>query len=123
MSIKTGYTNQEIRDLVLEHINTKHGEKSDWLKTHNLTPSQMIKWRSAVLTGDLERGKIPRKNPSAHDITHALTEENKMLKEQLNVLKAERDTERERHAVEVDAMGKAIGLLHETMKNSSRDKA
>lgn len=111
------WTAQEKTELVREYLLVRHGQKGPWLAERGISADVMSSWRRAYLFGDLERGLVPR-DTSLVDI-HASARLQK-LEEQLAAERAAREAERQRHDAEVarlqavnDALGKAIGLLHD----------
>ena len=115
MSITPGFTAAEIRELVHEYQLAPHGQKSTWLREHDVTYAQLMKWRKAVFGGNLDRGLVPRQ---ARGMT--------LPPKQRTELEKQRAAERAAHLVETErlqarireleetnaALGKAIGLLH-----------
>ena len=103
--------------LVAEYLGVQHGQKMIWLKERGIAHNTMGEWRKGYFYGDLERELIPR------DTSGMTVSEGARIR-QLELLlaqeKAARESDRARHETEVerlnqvtDALGKAIGLLHD----------
>lgn len=111
------FTAAEKAEMVASYLIVKHGNKSAWLAERNLCSETMARWRRAYLFGDLDRGLIPR------DTSQMSVSDGARLRQLELQLAAERQTREEeqaRHRVEVErlqrmneALGKAIGLLHD----------
>lgn len=107
----------EKAQLVAEYMLVKHGSKAAWLEMVGVSSHQMGRWRAAYWYGDLDRGLVPR------DTSGMKVEDSaqfKKLQAELARERALREAEQERHDEQVarleavnDALGKAIGLLHE----------
>lgn len=116
MSISAGFTTEEIREFVHQYEVQPHGHKAIWLEGQGLSYYRLRRWRSAVFDGDLDRGLIPREGG-------LMT----FPAEKRSAVERQRAKERAAHAAEVaglsarvreleqtnDALGKAIGLLHQ----------
>ena len=126
MSIKPGYTNDEIRELVYHYDRQPYGTKGTWVQAHNLSRSTLNRWRAAVYDGNLDHGLVPRdtrtmdsSSPAArraiarhqHDKDRRIAELEKRI--------AELEESNKTFQRSNDALGKAIGLLHETGVPSS----
>jgi hypothetical protein len=116
MSITAGFTPAEIRELVVDYQLVPHGQKGSWLAARGVSNRQFRRWQSAVFVGDLDRGLIPREGS---DMTVPPAKRRAMAKadaDQQDHDAAElahlRARVRELEATN-DALGKAIGLLHE----------
>lgn len=119
MSISPGYTNQEITELVHTYDSQRHGTRGQWLKDHDLTHDRMRRWRRAVYDGDLDIGLIPREgssvqstNPNRRATAHSEAAKSRRIS-QLEARIAELEATNTSLTVSNEALGKAIGLLHE----------
>lgn len=115
MTISSGFTAAEIRELVHGYQVQPHGQKRRWLAAQGVSYKRLRRWREAVFEGDLDRGLIPREGGG---VTIPPSER--------TALERERARERAAQAAEVarltvrvrelegtnEALGKAIGLLH-----------
>lgn len=120
MSIRAGFTVEEIRELVFEYEVLVHGQKVSWLAARGLSYNTLSRWRSAVFGGDLDRGLVPRE---AGGMTGSAEERAAVVHQRRE---AKREAERAEHEAQVaaltarvreleetnQALGKAIGLLH-----------
>ena len=118
------YSAEEKAVLVAEYLSIQHGQKGSWRAEHGIGHTTMSKWRKAYFFGDLEQSLIPRDTSSMSVSDGARL---KQLELQLAAEKRARAAESERHADEQrrhateldrlnkvnDALGKAIGLLHD----------
>jgi hypothetical protein len=116
MSISAGFTTEQIREFVHLYEIQPYGQKAIWLEGQRVSYDRLRRWRSAVFDGDLDRGLIPRE--SSHMTVPP---------EKRTALERHRARERAAHEAEVarlsarvreleatnDALGKAIGLLHQ----------
>lgn len=116
MSISVGFTAEEIREFVLEYQAQPQGRKGPWLLERGVPYERLRRWRSAVFEGDLDRALIPREGSPMTVPPSSRT----------SIARA-RAAERAAHDVEVaklnarvreleqtnEALGKAIGLLHQ----------
>ena len=116
MTVSMGFTAAEIRDLVFEYESQVHGRKAQWLQSHGVSMGTVRRWRSAVLSGDLDRGLVPRfPDPGA--------ERSRMMdavQKRRDDARAVRDAEVEKLNARIreleqvnEVLGKAIGLLHQ----------
>lgn len=113
MSITPGYTNEQIREIVYAYDRQPYGTKIRWRDERGLTDYWIRRWRRAVYDGDLDRGLVPRETtgmPSSQPRRRANAESQDP--------KARRIAELEQRIDQLektnDALGKAIGLLHDT---------
>ena len=120
MSISPGFTVVEIREFVHEYHRQPHGQKGAWLARQPVSHAMLTRWSAAVYGGDLDRGLVPREG-------RAMT----VPPRKRTALEKSRAAERAAHAAEVanlsarvreledtnNALGKAIGLLHERNVN------
>jgi hypothetical protein len=116
MSISAGFTAEEIREFVLEYQALPQGRKGPWLVERGVRYERLRRWRDAVFEGDLDRALIPREGSPM-----TLPPSNRT-----SIARA-RAAERAAHDAEVaklnarvreleqtnEALGKAIGLLHQ----------
>jgi hypothetical protein len=116
MSISPGFTSAEIREFVVEYHLLPHGQKGMWRAAQGVSVRQLKRWEAAVFAGDLDRGLIPREGmgvtvPPAKRAAVAMAAAAKKDREddELTRLRA-RVGELE---ATNEALGKAIGLLHE----------
>ena len=107
----------EKAELVAEYLILQHGTKLAWLAEKGIDSSSISRWRKEFLFGDLDRQLLPR-DTSQMDVAGGARL--KQLEIQLAAEKAAREAEQREHAAEVDrlnqvndALGKAIGLLHD----------
>ncbi|OBI87544.1 hypothetical protein [Mycobacterium asiaticum] len=131
MSIGAGFTASEICELVFEFQGLAHGSKGRWLAERGLTSRQLWKWRDSVLDGDLDRGVIPRqgsavKRPPSENTAIA---RRRAAEQAAHAAEVDRLNARIRELEQVngtleqanDALGKAIGLLHERNAHEPAD--
>ena len=116
MSISVGFTDDEIRELVAEYYRQRHGTKGAWLVARGLTRRKMERWSAAVFEGDLDRGLVPRKGM----LVTVPPGKRAAIVRQRAAEQAAHEAEIARLSARVreleatnDALGKAIGLLHE----------
>ena len=116
MSASAGWTAEAIREFVHQYEIQPYGSKTAWLAGQGVSYERLQRWRLAVFEGDLDRGLVPRKGGPMT-----------MTPGQRRALERQRDKERAEHEAEVaklnarveeleavnDALGKAIGLLHQ----------
>lgn len=117
MSITPGYTDDEIRAYVYEYERQPWGTKDAWRRAQGFTHHRIRRWRQAVFDGDLALGLIPREGVLMTDSTdrrrvasqHARGEiESEQLRARIRELEATNE-----------ALGKAIGLLHQLNEQGS----
>lgn len=131
MSIGAGFTATEICELVFEFQGLAHGSKGPWLAERGLSSRQLWRWRDSVLDGDLDRGLIPRqgsavtRSPSENTaIARRRAAEHAAHAAEVDRLNARiRELERANGTLEQanDALGKAIGLLHDKNEHEPAD--
>lgn len=116
MSISAGFTREQIREFVHHYGLQPHGQKAFWLQRQGVSYDRLRRWRSAVFEGDLDRGLIPR---DSGGVT--------VPADKRTGIERQRARERAAHEAEVarlsarvreleqtnEALGKAIGLLHQ----------
>jgi transposase-like protein len=115
MTISSGFTAAEIRELVHEYQVQPHGQKGTWLAAQGVSDNRMRRWREAVFEGDLDRGLIPREgSPMTIPPSKRTALENERARERAaQAAEVTRLTARVRELEDTnDALGKAIGLLH-----------
>jgi transposase-like protein len=115
MTVSSGFTAAEIRELVHEYQVQPHGQKGTWLAAQGVSDNWMRRWREAVFEGDLDRGLIPREGSPVMIPPSKRTALEKARARERAAQAAEvtRLTARVRELEDTnDALGKAIGLLH-----------
>jgi len=110
----SGYTLQEIRDLIHEFELLEHGTKSAWFAQQPFDKWTFYRWRRSFFGGDLDRGLVPRE--------HVVMKKNNSLRaferaRALEISDHEQEVAQLRARIEMlegtnEALGKAIGLLH-----------
>jgi DNA-binding transcriptional MerR regulator len=116
VSISAGFSVAEIREFVVEYERVPHGQKGPWLAAQGVSNGRFRRWQAAVFGGDLDRGLIPR-DSGAMTVPPAL----RKALANVDAARQERDEaelaqlrERVRQLEATnEALGKAIGLLHE----------
>jgi hypothetical protein len=116
VSISAGFTPTEIRELVVEYQLVPHGQKGPWLAAQGVSNRRFRRWQTAVFDGDLDRGLIPREGgamtvPPAKRRALAKADEAKHDRDEAELARLQARV-RELEATN-EALGKAIGLLHE----------
>jgi hypothetical protein len=101
---------------VVEYQLVPHGQKGPWLAARGVSNRQFRRWQAAVFDGDLDRGLIPREAramtiPPAKRRALAKAEDAKQARDDAELARLQARV-RELEAVN-EALGKAIGLLHE----------
>jgi hypothetical protein len=111
----TGYTREEIREIMHQYYLQPYGTKQAWLVQQSIPAWKIQQWRKLVYEGDLDRNLIPRDHGSMSTTSS-----------QRSAFERARAKELAEHQQEVDrlqeqirnleganeALGKAIGLLH-----------
>ena len=119
-----GWTASEQAAFVSEYFFLPYGAKKRFLAEKGVKYSQLRAWRATYFFGDLERGLLPRETPRMGNEDVA---EFKRLRAALERERAGRAEDQRRHAEDRrrdaeeierlqrsnEALGKAIGLLHE----------
>jgi hypothetical protein len=136
LPIEGVYSVEEQRALVYEYLLAPYGAKAELLRSRGISDSRLRRWKKAVLADTLDHGLVPRAGGRLDmDETSAvarLLQENAALREQLVARDAaheqrlaERDEELARQRRAVDALGKAIEVLHPSgdRKSSEPDSA
>jgi transposase-like protein len=125
MSVPSLLTAEQKRGLVYAYVAAPYGSKGEYLREHGVTDRQMRTWRAQVFAGTLELGLIPRGgamvSPEESAALARLIKENRSLQEQLAAQQVEheqavaaKDAELAVQLRAVDALGKAIAILHHT---------
>ncbi len=136
MPIEGVYSVEERRAFVYEYMLAPYGEKQKLLKARGIRDDQLRRWKRAVLADTLDHGLVPwtegRVDMDETSAVARLLQENAALREQIAARDAahqreidERDVELDRQRQAVDALGKAIELLHPSgdAKNSEPEPA
>lgn len=130
MTVSRGYTSDEIRGFIAEYDTIPFGKKLLWVEEQSFTKWQLYRWMQASLSGDLDRGLVPRENGTMSIPSRRKTRSQPMTpnrdKDLAALLAAKekelaaKDVEINRQADQIhrleeatDALGKAIGLLHD----------
>jgi hypothetical protein len=115
MSISPGFTTEQIREFVHRYEIQPHGHKAFWLEEQGVSYDRLRRWRSAVFDGDLDHGLIPRDGGVVTPPEKRTGIERQRARE-----RAAQEAEVARLTVRVheleqtnEALGKAIGLLHQ----------
>jgi hypothetical protein len=130
------YSVEEQRALVYEYLSVPYGGKGRFLVERGLSYRRMRRWRAQVFAGTLEHGLVPRAgglvSVEESGALARLLAENQALREEMTAREAEhqrqlveREEELARQRRTVDALGKAIEILHPSgaSKNSETDDA
>lgn len=134
MPIEGIYTAEEQRELVYEYLLVPHGGKGQFLVERGVSSTVLRRWRKLVFAGSVEHGLVPRGGAMVSvEETQAvkkLLEENQALKEQLACRGvdhqqelAAKDDELAIQRRAVDALGKAIEILHRSGSENSASSA
>ncbi len=112
MTISPGYTNAQIRDYVYQYERLRQGTKALWLEEQPFSRYQLRRWKAAIFGGDLDRGLISR------DGGGMIPQERRAyVQRESEDRQAARIAELEARVRELEgtneALGKAIGLLHQ----------
>ena len=134
MPVEGVYSVEEQRELVYEYLSVPHGSKGRFLAERGVSDHQVRRWRALVFADTLEHGLVPRAGGLVSvDESGALARllaENRALREEMAAQQAEhqrqleqREEELARQRRTVDALGKAIEILHPSgaSKNSEPD--
>lgn len=135
MSVPKALTAEQKREFVYEYVAQPFGSRSTFLLERGVTKNQIRQWRSQVFAGTLELGLVPRGGTIVSVEESAalarLLKEKQALQEQLDRQQAEhekvlaaKDAELDVQRRAVDALGKAIEILHhaDAGKNSRTDR-
>lgn len=136
MSVEGFFTVEQKHELVHEYLGLRYGAKARFLVERGISHDQMRRWRSQVLADTLELGLVPRGGGMGSVEETAglkkLLDENRAFREQLAANDAEhrqklaaKDQALETQRRAVDALGKAIEVLHQSgdSKNSTNSAA
>lgn len=135
MPVEGVYSVEEQRALVYEYLSLPYGTKGQFLAEQGVSYKRFDRWRAQVLADTLNYGLVPRAgmvSMADGGAVKRLLEENQKLREQLADRDVEhqreleaRDEELARQRRAVDALGKAIEILHPSgaSKNSSSTDA
>ncbi|WP_154829405.1 hypothetical protein [Dietzia kunjamensis] len=96
---------EERRRLALEYVECRHGSKREFLEERKIAEWQMRRWVAALADGDLDGNVIPRQ-------TGEMTREDAAEVRRLNARIANLETELDSERKVVDALGKAISVMH-----------
>jgi DNA-binding transcriptional MerR regulator len=119
MSIAPGYTNDQVREFVYEYDRQPHGTKGTWLARTEVSPRMLHRWRSAVYDGDIDKGLVPGDTggvKSSYSQRRAVASRQDAEARRIAELEkqvAELQSSNSKLEATNDALGKAIGLLHE----------
>jgi hypothetical protein len=116
MSISAGFTSEQIREFVHRYELTPYGHKAMWLEGQGVSYHRLRRWRSVVFDGDLDRGLIPREG----GVVTVPVEKRSGIERQRARERARQEEEVAKLTARVreleqtnEALGKAIGLLHQ----------
>lgn len=116
MTVSVGYSAEEIGDFVRAYESQPYGTKLSWLADQGVSHGRLRRWTEAVHFGDVLRGMVPRDDVHVSESqgirrlqSKAVAAERAAHAAQLAALQARVN---ELEAVN-DALGKAIGLLHQ----------
>lgn len=136
MPVEGFYTVEQQREVVFEYLRLPYGSKGRFLAERGVSPWHLHRWRSQVFADTLEQGLVPRGSGmvSVDEVAalKKLLDENEALKNQLAAREVEHQQELrardEKLAIQrraVDALGKAIEILHRSgeRKNSTDSAA
>jgi hypothetical protein len=111
------WSSVEKASLVAEYLVLPYGTKLAWLAERRITHDRMRVWRLAYLYGDLDRELAPRDTSTMSVSDAARVRQLELALEaehKARLVDSERFTaELERMQQVNDALGKAIGLLHD----------
>lgn len=123
MPVAKIFTVEQKRALVYEYLDCRWGTKSEFRRARGISTSQMRTWRVQVMADTLDTGLVPRGGVAVGaDEAKAmarLAKEAEQLREQLVQERAEhakalaaKEAELGTQQRAVDALGKAIEILH-----------
>ena len=125
MPVEGVYSVEEQRALVYAYLQAPQGTKARLLAEWGVSRGRMRTWRSMVFADTLEYGLAPRDgyvmSKAEKSVAKRLMAENEALRAQL----AAREEELAVQQRAVDALGKAIEILHQSgaIKSSSNERA
>ncbi len=119
----SGFTVEQKRAHVLAYLAVPFGRKREYLREHGVSGNTLRRWRSQMYAGTLEVGLVPRggfmNDPDANRELSRMVEEVARLRQQLDEQQQAHDQAMAAKQSEVDsaqqavqALGKAIALLH-----------
>jgi hypothetical protein len=125
MARSRGLTWQEKHAHVLAYLDRGYGQKGDYLREHGLSAGEIRTWRSQVYIGTLEQGLVPRErvknniveNREIGRLAEANEEFQAFFAQQEELHREElaaKDAELAHQRAAVEALGKAIALLHQS---------
>lgn len=136
MSVPKAWTAEQKREFVYEYVAQPYGGRAALLAERQVTKHEIRQWRAQVFAGTLELGLMPRGGGMVNGEESAalarLVKEKQALQEQLEALQAkhekvlaDKDAELDVQRRAVDALGKAIEILHHAGagKSSRPDRA
>lgn len=123
MPIEGVFSVEERRAFVYEYMLAPYGAKQALLRERGVPDHRFRRWKRALLADTLDHGLVPwtegRVDMDETSAVARLLQENAALREQIAARDAahqreigERDQELDRQRRAVDALGKAIELLH-----------
>jgi hypothetical protein len=105
----------EIVEFVHEYHRQPWGHKGAWLADRGISHDRLRRWQSALFDGDLDRGLIPReggvRTSPGKRISMARRRDTQIAQNEADLARLQGRV-RELEAAN-EALGKAIGLLHE----------
>lgn len=135
MLVEGVYSVEEQRALVYEYLLVPYGGKAGFLAERGVSGHQLRRWRAQVFADTLEHGLVPRAGglvsvEESGALARVLAE-NQALRDELaaqggvhqrQLAECEEELARQRRTV--DALGKAIEILHPSgvSKNSGNDE-
>ena len=110
----TGFTAEEIREIVHEYHLQPWGTKQEWLRSRGVSKDKLRRWRAAIFEGDIERALFPRQaRPMTYPGERSSMERQRARERAAHELEVERLNARVKELEAMnEALGKAIGLLH-----------
>jgi transposase-like protein len=123
MAVPKALTAEQKRELVYAYLARPYGSKSQFLDEQGVSNDQLRRWRSQVFADTLELGLVPR-GGSMVSVEQSgalarLIKQNEALQQRLQAQRAEheralaaKDADLDRQRRTVDALGKAIEILH-----------
>jgi hypothetical protein len=119
----SGFTVEQKRAHVLAYLAVPYGRKREYLREHAVSGNMVRRWRSQMYAGTLEVGLVPRggfmNDPDANRELSRMVDEVARLRRQLDDQQqaheqalAAKQSEVDSAQQAVQALGKAIALLH-----------
>ena len=115
MGFSYGFTAEEIRNYVAEYQLVPYGKKQAWLETMPVSYTTLGRWRTAVYSGDVERGLVPRESGfmTVPQPKRTALEKARLAEQEAAAAEIARLNARVKQLEDSnDVLGKAIGLLH-----------